>query len=92
MSVLLDQNTRVIVQGFTGREGTFHATQMLEYGTKVVGGVTPGKGGATHLGQPVFDTVSAAVNRLAPTPPSSSSLRRSPPMPFWKPSMPLCLW
>jgi succinyl-CoA synthetase alpha subunit len=63
MSVLLDQNTRVIVQGFTGREGTFHATQMLEYGTKVVGGVTPGKGGSTHLGQPVFDTVSAAVRQ-----------------------------
>jgi succinyl-CoA synthetase alpha subunit len=63
MSILLDQNTRVIVQGFTGREGTFHAIQMLEYGTKVVGGVTPGKGGATHLGQPVFDTVSAAVKQ-----------------------------
>src|SRR5580658_5020127 len=63
MSILLDQNTRVIVQGFTGREGTFHATQMLEYGTKVVGGVTPGKGGSTHLGQPVFDTVSAAVKQ-----------------------------
>jgi succinyl-CoA synthetase alpha subunit len=63
MSILLDQNTRVIVQGFTGREGTFHATQMLEYGTKVVCGVTPGKGGSTHLGQPVFDTVSAAVKQ-----------------------------
>jgi succinyl-CoA synthetase alpha subunit len=63
MSILLDQNTRVIVQGFTGREGTFHAIQMLEYGTKVVGGVTPGKGGATHLGQPVFDTVYAAVEQ-----------------------------
>ncbi len=61
MSVLVDQNTRVIVQGFTGREGTFHATQMLEYGTKVVGGVTPGKGGSKHLGQPVYDTVSEAV-------------------------------
>ncbi len=61
MSVLVDQNTRVIVQGFTGREGTFHATQMLEYGTKVVGGVTPGKWGSKHLGQPVYDTVSEAV-------------------------------
>ncbi len=61
MSVLVDKSTRVIVQGFTGREGTFHAQQMLQYGTKVVGGVTPGKGGTKHLDQPVFDTVSRAV-------------------------------
>ena len=61
MSVLVDKNTRVIVQGFTGREGSFHAQQMLEYGTKVVGGVTPGKGGTKHLGVPVFDTVAEAV-------------------------------
>src|SRR6202050_3168857 len=61
MSVLVDKNTRVIVQGFTGREGTFHAQQMLAYGTKVVGGVTPGKGGTKHLEQPVFDTVAKAV-------------------------------
>jgi len=63
MSVLVNKNSRVIVQGFTGSEGSFHAGQMIEYGTNVVGGVTPGKGGTEHLGRPVFNTVKEAVEK-----------------------------
>ena len=63
MSVLVNKNSKIVVQGFTGTEGTFHATQMIAYGTQVIGGVTPGKGGTTHLDRPVFNTVTEAVEK-----------------------------
>ena len=65
MSVLVNKNSKIIVQGFTGSEGTFHSTQMIDYGTNIVGGVTPGKGGTSHLNRPVFNTVKESVEKLS---------------------------
>ena len=67
MSILVDRNTKVITQGMTGETGTFHTQQALDYGTQMVGGVTPGKGGTTHIGLPVFDTVSEAIEQTSAT-------------------------
>ena len=63
MSILVDKNTKVIVQGFTGKHGTFHSEQAIAYGTNLVGGVTPNKGGQVHLGKPVFNTVKEAIEK-----------------------------
>src|SRR4051812_41769424 len=63
MAIMIDKNTKVICQGLTGAQGTFHTEQAIAYGTKMVGGVTPGKGGTTHIGSPVFDTVKDAVHK-----------------------------
>jgi len=92
MSVLVDKKTRLLVQGITGSEGGFHTEQMIEYGTKVVAGVTPGKGGTTHLGVPVFNTVADAVKETGANARAFSYPHRSPPMPSWNPLRAICRW
>ncbi len=81
MSILVDKNTTVICQGFTGKNGTFHSEQAIAYGTKVLGGISPGKGGTTHLGLPVFDTVAEAKAATGATRASSTCRRPAPPTP-----------
>ena len=66
MSILINKETRVVVQGFTGSQATLHSEQSIEYGTNIVGGITPGKGGQTHLGKPVFDTMEEAIKSVNP--------------------------
>ena len=90
MAILIDANTRVMTQGFTGAQGTFHAEQGIAYGSTYVGGVTPGKGGTTHIGLPVFDTVADCVEATGPMPASSTCRRPSRRTPSWKPSTPSC--
>ena len=91
MSILVNANTKVITQGMTGETGTFHTEQALAYGTKMVGGVTPGKGGQTHIGLPVFDTVAGGGRRRpAPTPAWSTCRRPSPRIRSSRRSTPRC--
>ncbi len=80
----------MICQGFTGSQGTFHSEQAIAYGTQMVGGVTPGKGGGTHLDLPIFDTVGEAVERVNANASVILCRRRLRLMPFWKPLMPKC--
>ena len=86
MSILVSAATKVICQGFTGAQGTFHSEQAIAYGTKMVGGVTPGKGGSRHLNLPVFDTVRDAKAKTGADASAITCRRRSRPTPLWRPS------
>ena len=96
MAILVDKNTKVICQGITGSQGTFHTQQALAYGTQIVGGVTPGKGGTKHPDAKLAERADLRHRagrqgrRPAPPPPPSTCRRASPPTPSWKPSTPRC--
>jgi len=92
MSILIDEKTPIILQGFTGEKATFHAREMIAYGTNVVGGVTPGKGGQKHLERPVFNTVKEAVRATGPPPASPSFRPHLRPIRSWKLPMRGCVW
>ena len=92
MSILVNERTKVICQGFTGKQGTFHSEQCLAYGTQLVGGVTPGRGGEQHLGLPVFDTVRDAVRATGATASMIYVPAPTPPTRFSRPSTPASSW
>ena len=87
MAIFIDKQTRIIVQGFTGKIGSFHAQDMINYGSNVVGGITPGKGGQSHLGKPVFNTVKEAVEKAGAEASIIFVPPLMPPTRLWKPPM-----